>query len=85
MSYSRISNWCGGVDDDRMAEYLLTWFGMWGMGIVTLYQACDVDDAIQDDGEYCWSVALAEKFIVGAVGKRRLSKKAIKFLEDRTK
>ena len=85
MSYSRTTYWIAEVDDDRMAEYLLVWLGMFGMGIVTLYQACDVDDAIQDDGEYCWSVARAEKFIVGAVGKRRLSKKAIKFLKGRNK
>ncbi len=87
MSYSRKTEWHQSVTDERMAEFILTWLSMWGMRKVSLDEASDVDKAIDDEDEWCWSVALAEGFIKRDIDREnpRLTKKALNFLKEETK
>ena len=84
MSYSRTTEWHESVTDERMAEFIMTWLTMFGMDKTTLEKASDVDDAIDDEDEWCWSVALAEGFIKRDIDREnpRLTKKAIKFIKE---
>lgn len=81
------------VTDEVMREYLMTWLVMWGDKRINVDEAYEVDEAIGDEDELCWSIALNRKLIgkkyvekdnlIGyGMGRYtyRLTKKAIRFI-----
>lgn len=78
----------GVVDDALMRQYLLTWLAVIGTRSLKAKEveiADSIDDIIDDANEHCWHDALERGFIVGITDTRwnpRLSKKAIKFIEN---
>ena len=77
------------VTPERMKEYLMTWLIMFGKDFITQQQSLKVDEAIGDEDEDCWLVALKHGYLFNhgyateskqVTEKTRLTKKGIKFI-----
>lgn len=75
----------------RMREYILTWLAICGTDYVGLEEAMQVDDAIDDQDEHCWSHALHYKYIERIEKgndvdiQARLTEKGLKLLKRKQK
>jgi hypothetical protein len=81
----------GKVSAVRLREYILTWLAICGTDYVGLGEAIQVDDALDDPHEYCWSYALHYKYLEriekGNDGDTqvRLTEKGLKLLKRKQK